>query len=58
MVIDTSALLAILFHEPEWKRMAQALNLDPYRVVSCRPLPYSSRASSYWRASDLTVLMS
>ena len=34
MVIDTSALLALLFHEPEWKWMALAIESDPIRLVS------------------------
>jgi ribonuclease VapC len=34
MVIDSSALLAILLREPEAERFAQAIALDPKRLVS------------------------
>ncbi|MBT9585303.1 type II toxin-antitoxin system VapC family toxin [bacterium] len=34
MVIDTSALLALLFHEPDWKEFAVAIDEDPIRLVS------------------------
>lgn len=34
MVIDTSALVAILTMEPEAARMAQAIEADPVRLVS------------------------
>lgn len=34
MVIDTSALIAILLGEPEAKRIAMAINDDPKRVMS------------------------
>lgn len=34
MVIDSSALLAILLREPEAERFAQAIAVDPKRLVS------------------------
>lgn len=34
MVIDTSAILAMLFYEPECRSMAQAIDRDTTRVVS------------------------
>jgi ribonuclease VapC len=34
MVVDTSALLALLFHEPEAERIAHALAADPRRLAS------------------------
>jgi ribonuclease VapC len=34
MVLDTSALLAVLFREPEADRIAQAIARDPRRLVS------------------------
>ena len=34
MVVDTSALLALLFHEPEAERIAGALAADPRRLAS------------------------
>jgi ribonuclease VapC len=34
MVLDTSALLAILFKEPEAERIAQAIAADPRRLAS------------------------
>jgi ribonuclease VapC len=34
MVIDTSALVAILCMEPEAARLAHALEADPYRLIS------------------------
>ena len=34
MVLDSSALLAILFDEPERARMEQAIAADPLRLVS------------------------
>lgn len=34
MVVDASALLALLFHEPEAERIARALAADPRRLAS------------------------
>ena len=34
MVLDTSALLAILFREPEAERLGRAIAADPRRLVS------------------------
>lgn len=34
MVLDTSALIAMLLQEPEWRRMAEAIDRDPIRLVS------------------------
>jgi ribonuclease VapC len=34
MVVDTSALLAILFQEPEADRIARAMEADPTRLAS------------------------
>jgi ribonuclease VapC len=34
MVIDTSVLIALLFHEPEWRELATTIELDPIRLVS------------------------
>jgi ribonuclease VapC len=34
MVIDTSAVIAMLFGEPEWSRLAEAIELDPTRLIS------------------------
>ena len=34
MVIDTSAIIAILTAEPETKRLAQAIATDPKRIMS------------------------
>jgi ribonuclease VapC len=34
MVVDTSALLAVLFHEPEADRIARSIASDPRRLAS------------------------
>lgn len=34
MIIDSSALLAILFQEPEAERVARAIALDSLRLIS------------------------
>ena len=34
MVIDTSAVVAILFQEPEAARIARAMEQDPVRIIS------------------------
>lgn len=38
MVLDTSAVAAILLKEPEWARLAQALDEDPVRLMSAATL--------------------
>jgi len=42
MVLDTSALLAILFAEPEANAMVRALSADPRRVVGAPTLVETS----------------
>lgn len=38
MVIDTSAIVAILLSEPEAERMAEAIQADPTRLMSAASL--------------------
>lgn len=52
MVIDTSALLAILFHEPEWRRMAVAIDRDPVRLVSAVSVFESSMVAAARLGAD------
>lgn len=47
MVIDTSAILAILFAEPDSARMVAALEADPHRWV---PAPILAEASAVLHA--------
>lgn len=38
MVLDTSAILAILFDEPERRTLTEAIEADPVRVISAASL--------------------
>jgi len=45
MVLDTSALLALLLDEPEAEAFRAAVEDDPTRLDSCQPAPCSRRRS-------------
>lgn len=61
MVIDTSALVAVLFDEPERTRFAEAIAADPRRLVSAASIVESSiivearRGESAGRELDLLL---
>lgn len=61
MVIDTSALVAILFDEPEAERFADAIEADPVRLVSaatlveCGILVEARRGEAAGRELDLAL---
>ena len=46
MVIDTSAILAMLLHEPEWRAIALAIEADPVRLISAASIFEASVVAS------------
>jgi ribonuclease VapC len=57
MVIDSSALIAILLHEPERDAFARAINVDTRRLLSAvTKLEASMVAIGQWGASALREL--
>jgi uncharacterized protein with PIN domain len=50
MVLDTSALLAILLEETEAEELSHAIAADPKRLVGAFSLPREPRRALSWRA--------
>ena len=60
MVIDTSAVLAILFREPDWKQIGRAILTDPIRLTSAvsrleAAMVYAGRKGA--NAPELEILL-